>query len=363
MLSMLKLNDIPEFKWDELPPVPDQYGFAGSFSGVVQGTLLVAGGANFPDGGLPWKGSEKIWSDKIFVLKKPGGRWEFVGKMPEPIGYGVSITCTSGLICIGGSNHSGHTSAVWLISYLNHQLSITKLPSLPFPLANSCGTIINKKIYLAGGLKAPGDVHPVNAFLSLDLSSCAAHQTWDTLETWPGPPRMLSIAGTLEGSFFLFSGTDLRDNGGRLQRVYLKDAYCYTPGSGWHILATMPEAAVAAPGPAFAADNSQLLIFGGDDGTAAENAEQLEARHPGFSDHILAYNHTADSWAQAGKIKTVKKADSAMHPNESIWAPVTTNLVLWQNLLVFPGGEVRPAVRTPRVLTARQVPIKLKVTR
>ncbi|MEO6522489.1 MAG: galactose oxidase [Mucilaginibacter sp.] len=358
---MLNLNNAPIFKWNEFPPIPDQNGFAGSFSGITHGMLMVAGGANFPDGGLPWEGSKKAWSNKIFVLESPGGHWKLVGNMPEPLGYGVSITCPAGLICIGGSNALGHTSTVWLISYQHDRLRITKLPSLPYPLANSCGTMIKKKIYIAGGLKTPSDLRPTNAFLSLDLSLDTTGQGWVTLESWPGSPRMLSVAGTLDGSFFLFSGTDLRKNEGRSERIYLKDAYRYTPGGGWHTLATIPEAVVAAPGPAFVRSKAQMLIFGGDNGVLAENAEKLGVNHPGFSDRILAYDNTTDTWAEIGKIKTVKKDDSASHPNQSVWAPVTTNLVLWKNMLVFPGGEVRPAVRTTRVLAAQKSPINLKL--
>ena len=43
-----------QFAWGELPAIPDNFGFAGSFSGVSGDALIVAGGANFPDGGAPW---------------------------------------------------------------------------------------------------------------------------------------------------------------------------------------------------------------------------------------------------------------------------------------------------------------------
>jgi N-acetylneuraminic acid mutarotase len=36
-------------QWSELPPLPDQRGFAGAFVGTHKGSLLVAGGANFPE--------------------------------------------------------------------------------------------------------------------------------------------------------------------------------------------------------------------------------------------------------------------------------------------------------------------------
>ena len=60
--------------WRDLPPIPDAVGFAGSFAGTTSGALVVAGGANFPDR-KPWEGGTKVWSDRVFVLERPGGQW------------------------------------------------------------------------------------------------------------------------------------------------------------------------------------------------------------------------------------------------------------------------------------------------
>ena len=78
----------------------------------------------------------------------------------------------------------------------------------------------------------------------------------------------------------------------------------------------------------------------------------MKENHPGFSDHVLVYHLEKNKWIDELRIKTDKKPDAANNPNGSIWAPVTTTSVTWHGMVVFPGGEVRPAVRTPRVLTA-----------
>src|SRR5690554_4213129 len=64
----------PVFSWEELPAIPDAAGLAGAFSGVSNGALLIAGGANFP-GGMPWEGGAKAWHDEIYVLDSPEGAW------------------------------------------------------------------------------------------------------------------------------------------------------------------------------------------------------------------------------------------------------------------------------------------------
>jgi N-acetylneuraminic acid mutarotase len=337
------------FKWGELAFIPDEHGFAGSFAGVANNALIVAGGANFPDGGAPWTGSKKAWTDKIFVLEKPNGKWKLAATLSQPLGYGVSISHHNKLICIGGSNASGHVATVFAMSYINGKVTMEYWPHLPEALANSCGAVVGHTLYIAGGLLAPDAKGTASVFWSLDLDK--PKSDWKKLETWPGPPRMLSIASSLNGKFYLFSGTDLEDKAGAAHRKYLNDAYAYTPGKGWKKLADLPRPVVAAAGPAVAYHKNELLIFGGDDGVLADNAATLKEKHPGFSDDILSYNTTTNKWTSAGRIKTNKLSDAAKNPNKSLWAPVTTASVLWQGVLVIPGGEVRPAVRTSRVLT------------
>jgi N-acetylneuraminic acid mutarotase len=347
-------NSVMSFKWDKLPALPDKHGFAGSFAGVSNGCLIVAGGANFPDGGAPWTGSKKAWTDKIFVLENATGKWIEAGKLPIPLGYGVSINWNNQLLCFGGSNADGHYKSVLAISYSKGKIKIDKLADMPEPLANSSGAIAQNKVYIAGGLHKPDDKQAANNFWALDLSKPTAQQKWEVLTTWPGPARMLSVAGTINNDFYLFSGAALEDDGkGGAKRKYLDDAYKYSPGKGWLKLAPLPYATVAAASPAYAFNKNNLLVFGGDDGKLVEQANELKDKHPGFSDNILRYDIAANSWHIAGKIATDKKKDAASNPNGSVWAPVTTAMTIWNNELVFPGGEVRPAVRTPNVLTVR----------
>src|SRR4051794_6734931 len=105
------------FQWEQLPPLPDAIGFAGSFGGVSNGALLVAGGANFPDGGAPWTGSVKKWYHKIFVLENAHGSWKEAGKLPMRLGYGVSVSWRDGLVCLGGSNEKGHYADAFILRY------------------------------------------------------------------------------------------------------------------------------------------------------------------------------------------------------------------------------------------------------
>jgi N-acetylneuraminate epimerase len=319
-----------KFTWTHLPSIPDSIGYAGSFAGVADNALIVAGGSNFPDGGAPWTGSVKHWYDKIFVLEKPNGTWKEAGRLPFALGYGVSISTPQGLILIGGSNSTSHHADVFLLQYRNGEIITEKLSSLPFALANTCGALVGNTIFVAGGLSAPDSKNSEKAFLCLDLSKKDAG--WKLLPAWPGPSRMLSIAGSDGKQFYLFSGTELTNG----SRTYLSDAYVFSEKSGWKKLPDLPQPAVAAPTPAFY--KNAFYIFGGDTGKDAAKAAELKEKHPGFSDSILCFDIQQNNWSLAGKI--------------SYPPPVTTSLVVWNNKIVLPGGEVRPAKRTPQVLMA-----------
>ncbi len=343
--------------WSQLPALPGTPGLAGSFAGVSNGALLVAGGANFPDGGTPWTGSTKSWQDKVYALESATGSWKEAGRLPRSLAYGVSVTWKDGLICVGGSDVNKHYAEVFILRYTNGQVQTTPLPSLPGPLANASGVLIGDVIYIAGGTASPTATAAESVCWSLDLSKGTAGAQWKTLPTWPGPARILAVAGTLDGAFYLMSGVELVKGAGdsTAHRKFLKDAYRYTPAKGWVKVADLPEPVAAAPSPAYTSGQSHLLVFGGDHGRYFEQNATLKENHPGFSDKVWAYNNITDVWTAIDTILTSKQADAVQQPNNSVWAPVTTPAVIWNGSVVFPSGEVRPAVRTPRVLMATPV--------
>lgn len=317
-------------RWTKLPPLPDQHGFAGAFAGVSNNALIVAGGANFPDKAV-WEGGKKVWYDKIFVLEKPDGEWRSGGALPMPLGYGVSITTDKRLVCIGGADAERHFSDVFLLEWIEGKIRRTALPALPQACAYASGAQVGKVIYVAGGTMTPTATQALKTFWSLDLS--AHHPQWRELPAWPGPERMLSVAAAQGGAFYLFSGVSLSAApDGSAKRTYLKDAYRYQPNKGWTRVADLPHPVAAAPTPAAAFGKTQILIFGGDDGSKA-GFQPVQA-HPGFARRILAFRTDSNQWTEGG---------------EGEAAHVTTAMTAWRGGFVIPSGEVRPGVRSPAV--------------
>ncbi|MDB6167577.1 MAG: Galactose oxidase [Verrucomicrobia bacterium] len=320
----------PVLNWSELPSLPDRLGFAGSYAGISGGALIVAGGANFPDKPV-WESGTKVWHDDIFVLERPDGAWRKCGQLPRAAGYGTSVTLPDGVLFIGGGDARENFRKVWKVSWNGKQVDFLAWPDLPLPLAMSAGALVGRTVYLAGGIDRPAVTSTRKIFLALDLDRVASG--WRELEPWPGPDRAVATAGAREGVFFLFGGSS-----GGAKRVWLRDAYAYVHGQGWHPLAQLPWPVVAAPSPAPLAGGSCLLLLGGDDG---HQADLPLATHRGFSRQVLAYDITADKWTVLAELP---------------FSIVTTPLIQWDGRLIVPGGEARPGIRSAKIWSATFAP-------
>jgi solute:Na+ symporter, SSS family len=332
----------PPIRWQEMAPLPDEVGFAGSAAGLDRSNLLVAGGANFPDG-RPWEGAVKTWHDRVFAMRSGASKWELLAsRLPRPLGYAFSLTTPFGVAVVGGNNADGFYSDAYLMRLAGDELEIEPLPSLPKPLANAAGAMIGSTIYLAGGQTAADANSAESSFLALDLAEPAAARQWRELETWPGEPRMLAVAGVQEGAFFLFGGVALKPGAdGTAEREYLQDAYRFDLKRGWRRIADMPWPIAAAAGPAPSLGTSHLLILGGDDGRHAARVAELKDEHPGFKREGLAYHTVTDRWMSAGELP---------------FSLATTPAVRDGNRIIIPGGESRPGVRTTKVWAGELAP-------
>jgi len=324
----------------ELPPLPDEEGFAGMFAGASNGVLLCMGGANFPEG-RPWEGGQKRWYDHIYFLTDEESNWQLTEQnLPYPLGYGISVNYEEEVILIGGSNADKHYQEVFGLKYENGKIHFNhNFPDLPVPLANMAGTLVNNTIYVAGGISTPAG-KPLQNFYALDLSVSEEDRRWVELSSWPGKPRMLAVSAAKDGKFYLFSGINLlHDEGEPYERELLKDAYVYDPSGdeeNWEKLPEMPRAIAAGPNPAPVVGLSHILFPGGLDEKTVEYPDP--ATHPGFLKEILAYNTQSQQYIKVGEL-----------PSKG--ARVTLPATRWQDKWVIPSGESSAGVRSPKVYT------------
>lgn len=328
--------------WSKLPSIPDQEGFAATFAGVSSGSLIVAGGTNFPNG-FPWQGGKKTWYDTIYVLDQPDGKWRLAAeKLPRPLGYGVSASFDGSLICAGGSDFNQHYRDVFALRLIGGRIQIEHLPPLPQPCANMCGCLIKTRVFIAGGTASPDATSAMKTFWSLDLSQPKASMSWQELEPWPGLDRSHAVAGSLNGSFILISGFRWKAGSkGEPVRIapFQTDVYSYTPSSPaegiWKRLADVPRAIGAAPTPAMTREPSKLYVVGGIDDSVAIPEP---ATHPGFPLDIFCYDAVTDHWSVCGQMP----AGSSR---------VTASTAVWQGRYAIINGERAPGRRSPDIHT------------
>ena len=255
--------------------------------------------------------------------------WRKVGRLPRPLAYGVSVSWGDSVICIGGSDAERHYADAFTLTWRDGQLSEHQLPPLPIPLSGACGALGDDVVFVAGGSLEPGEQSASNRCFALDLA--AKERTWREIAPLPGAGRLLPVAATHSGTFYVIGGAALHSGNGRNSRIYLKEVWSFKSDEGWRQLADLPKPRVAAPSPAPVL-NGRILLVAGDDGSRADF--QPVAEHPGFPANILAYDIGHDRWTDAGETPAPR---------------ATLPSVQWRDLFVFPSGEVRPGRRSPEV--------------
>jgi N-acetylneuraminic acid mutarotase len=302
-------------------------------AGVSNNTLLVIGGSYFE--APVWEGGTKIWLDTVYALEPGAREWRLAGRLAHPLAYGVGVTVNDGVIVIGGSDGKRHYSDVLKLRYAGGKLEQNTLPALPQAVAYFGATRLGNAIYVAGGQSAPSSTEALKNLWALNLNE--REPRWKGLEPLPGAARILPIVAEQTGALYVISGAELfAGTDGQAARRYLNDGWKYQPGKGWSHIADVPRAVVAAP--ALGDGRSRILVFSGDDGANAHRVRELKDNHPGFSRDVLAYDTSADAWTALAQMPI---------------SLVTTAAVRWQNVIVIPGGEDRPAHRSGNVLALR----------
>lgn len=373
--------------WERLPDLPDKEGFAGAFAGIAkdpaQGKefLVVAGGANFPNG-RPWekeKNPIKIYYDRVFTLELGAEKleWQELGRetaqqrLPHPVGYGMSVSLPERGSCLFiGGKHEKALDEVWEVTIdAGGTVAITARAKLPVPLVEGVAGMVGTKVIVAGGAtnKSGGGFETVQQVFVLDTSQ----EEWEWEKTsWPESEsgvkargRMYPVAGVRGDKFYLFGGRDHAasedEAGNRFEGLdWLADCYeLDTTTKQWKRLADMPEARSAAPAMAVSAGVSHLLYLGGV--PVPFLREQVAARpalngqgheHPGFPNSILAYDTITNTWAPAGSLPREVNFNYETKADPRTWATVTTPVVFWGEKVLIPTGEIKPGVRSPQVL-------------
>lgn len=286
-------------------------GLAGVFAGYASDHYVVAGGANFADKPLAEGGAKQWWSD-IYV--HDGRQWKvYKNALPYPVGYGYSVELPDGLLCIGGCNKDECSDLVYMIRIRKDGTpSVKNLPSLPYPLANMAGGMIDRKVYLAGGIRSTEESEATDTFLCLDTDTWE----WTEMEAWDGEPRAFAVSAVQNGCFYLFSGRNFI--GGTILEI-LYDGWKFDP-------ATKEWTKVEGYFPVMA-------------GTAI----------PVGTDKILFLGGRCETGDDDNVIRILDTASGTMteEPVSEVTLPVTCVTTCRGSEFTIASGETAPGIRTP----------------
>lgn len=367
MTELTCIEEIDKIEWSVAATLPsadgvgEHQGVAGPVTGIISNRLLVAGGANFPDG-MPWRGAKKVYYDEIYFFEKKNSQIVTATvskqKLPQPVAYCANVMTPDGLVYLGGENEQGILDKVVLAKYkaTSNEIDFSDLPSLPLPLTNLSAAYSNHIIYAGGGNSKDGNS---NKFFSLDISMPGAN--WQALPDIPVKISFAVMAVQSNGDhncIYLIGGRRKNSNGisDIFNTVYQFDI----KDNQWKQKQSLPYSVSAGTG--IANDSNHILLFGGDKGDTFSKEEKLSAAirserdeqknkslikekialleaHPGFTNDVLLYNTITDTWEKTNPL-----------PSGS---PVTTTAIKWGDDIIIPSGEIKAGVRTPNVLIGK----------
>lgn len=319
-------------------------GVSACYAGITGGDLLIGGGCNFPDTPAAEGGKKKYYkgiyatdfhTDSVFS-------WRKVGELPAPAAYGVSVSTSDGIVCIGGMNEKGALADVYRMYWQDERrkkVIVEPLPSLPYTMDNFTGALLENRIYVAGG----------NALLCLDLDKIS--EGWMELPPFPGSPRMQPVSAAQyrqgECCFYLWGGFSPSVDG--RPATLSTDGYCYSPSSRQWTPLDAPtgrdgESISLGGGTSCALGDEQILCMGGVNKdiflSALQKPEKDYLLHPvewyKFNQKILVYNTRENTWQEVGENPAVARAGAALVGDGRTFFSI--------------NGELKPGIRTPRII-------------
>ena len=260
--------------WSDLPPLPDPVGLGGPVVGVHGQALIVAGGANFPQG-PPWPedgkpAGDKVWHDRIYVLLPGSETWLDAGRLPHPLAYAATVSTDRGVWVLGGESHDparkNHpTREVWLLQWDDQRQRVDivqdALPELPKACRYHAAVSIGQRLFVAASHAASEQSQRLDQkhFWCIDLpdgtAGPATDSDWSELPAWPGAARekmalVVQNAGANENLasptciYLLSGGTWYRDAQGEMDLAgfeHFADNYRFEPDSQtWQRVADLP---------------------------------------------------------------------------------------------------------------------------
>lgn len=335
--------------------------FAGNFA---DGSMVVAGGCNFPDKPATEGGAKVFYSD-VYRLNAPfdeNSEWRVIGNLPKAVAYGASVTTDEGVVCIGGTDGKNSLPNVWLLRMVADSLLIDTLPSLPIGVDNATAAYGDGYMYVAGG---QCNASPISKAFRMALPG---GKIWEQLPDFVGNVRLQPVSAMCDGKFYLMGGF-VPASAAKKGEVNTSGVVYDATTNSWRETAALsidgdnPVALVGSVG-AVAKNGKNLFFMGGVNGSRFEDAINRsvyidEAKENGnedeiarlqkeaaeymfhkpswykFNPYIWLYDVENNSWSCVGRNAAFARAGAALVKAGEGWAVI--------------NGETMPGIRSADV--------------
>jgi N-acetylneuraminate epimerase len=332
----------------------EHIGVAGPVTGIIGDVLVVAGGANFPNG-MPWDGGQKAYSKDVYLFTQDRNNGFTVSNTQsfgDSVAYAANISIENSIYSVGGERNGTATADVFRYFLENDSFQRVQLPSLPKQLTNGGVTRVNDYIYFVGG---------ENADLVSDkvyrLKFEEANSNWEVFAELAKPLTHAVITSDEKENIYIIGGRKRNTNA--KSDMYDEVFELNLSSKKITLLDRLPEALAAGTGGYY---NGNLIVIGGDNAHTFHQVEELigainlesddnkktelivkknnmQCSHPGFSTNVWTYNLADKTWKSSNKLQ-----------GES---PVTTTVIIKNGNIIIPSGEVRAGVRTNQILVGK----------
>lgn len=337
-MANVSIQSVPGFPCGE---AGYSLGVSACYAGTIGDYLVIAGGCNFPE-----PGRKKYYSG-IYAAKAGGDslEWKCVGNLPEPAAYGATVCSGDSIILIGGNNNDRSLRTVVSV-HLNTtkgKAEVKVLPLLPCTMDNMAAAYTEGHIFVMGGNQ---DGQPSSRMWHLNMN---AGDGWEFESSMPGLPRVQPVSVACRNKVYVWGGFYSQGENSSVA------TYGISYNLSTHAWKTL-DAPVDSCGNQLtlsggsAALSDQIICTGGVNREIFLDAisgryllvRQADYMHQDiswyrFNGHLLVYDPVREMWQE--------------HPHyDQRLARAGAQLVAVCNILYYIGGELKPGVRTPKIL-------------